>query len=93
MRAADGIDDSRERLIMLREMHMNRMSNRMNSIMKILTVWATIFLPLTFLAGVWGMNFKFMPELFAPWGYWAALGLMAAVAAVMVVFFKIKKWL
>lgn len=93
MRAADAIDDARERLVMLREMHMNRMSNRMNSIMKVLTVWATIFLPLTFLAGVWGMNFRFMPELLQPWGYWAALGLMALVAGVMIIFFKIKKWL
>lgn len=93
MRAADSVDDARERLIMLREMHMNQVSNRMNAVMKVLTVWATIFLPLTFLAGVWGMNFRFMPELAQPWGYWSALGVMAAVAIVMIFFFKRKRWL
>lgn len=93
MRVADGVADARERLIVLRELHMNQVSNRMNSIMKVLTIWATIFLPLTFLAGVWGMNFKFMPELAQPWGYWVALGLMAAVAVAMIIYFKFKKWL
>ncbi len=93
MRASDSIDNARERLILLRELHMNQVSNRMNSIMKVLTVWATIFLPLTFLTGIWGMNFRFMPELIQPWGYWAALGLMAVVAGAMVLFFKLKRWL
>lgn len=93
MRVADSVDDARERLILLREMHMNQTSNRLNQVMKVLTVWATIFLPLTFLAGVWGMNFRFMPELSKPWGYWAALGVMAAVAAGLVIYFRRKRWL
>lgn len=65
---------------------------RMNQVMKTLTVIATIFIPLTFVAGVYGMNFEFMPELSLGWGYPAALGLMAAIAAAMLVYFFRKKW-
>lgn len=93
MRLSDGVDDARERLMLLRELHMNQASNRLNQVMKVLTVWATIFLPLTFLAGIWGMNFRFMPELSKPWGYWAALGTMLLVAVGMIIYFKRKRWL
>jgi magnesium transporter len=61
--------------------------------MKVLTIIATIFMPLTFIAGVYGMNFKHMPELEWPWGYPAVLGIMAAVAGGMIVFFARKRWL
>lgn len=56
------------------------------------TVIATIFMPLSFLASIWGMNFRFMPELGFLWGYPAALGLMAFVAFVMAVWFRRKRW-
>jgi magnesium transporter len=61
--------------------------------MRILTVIATIFMPLTFLAGVYGMNFKHMPELEWPWGYPAVLLLMATVGIGMQVYFRKRKWL
>jgi magnesium transporter len=77
----------------LLDIYMSSISNRMNSIMKVLTIIATIFIPLTFIAGVYGMNFRSMPELEWRWGYPAVLGVMAAVFVGMVVFFRRKKWL
>jgi magnesium transporter len=65
----------------------------MNEIMKVLTVIATIFIPLTFLAGIYGMNFKAMPELDQPWGYPAVLILMLTIAVVMLIYFRKRKWL
>lgn len=69
------------------------MGNRLNDVMKFLTVFATIFIPLTFLAGLYGMNFKYMPELGFPWGYPALLAVMAVVAGVMLAYFKRRGWL
>ena len=77
----------------LLDIYMTSISNRMNAIMKVLTIIATIFIPLTFIAGVYGMNFRFMPELEWRWGYPAVLGFMAAVFVGMLVFFRRKKWL
>jgi magnesium transporter len=74
------------------DIYLSSISNRMNEIIKVLTIIATIFMPLTFMAGVYGMNFKYMPELEWPWGYFAVLALMAAVALVMLAYFKKKKW-
>ncbi len=65
------------------DIYLSSISNRMNEVMKVLTVIATIFMPLTFIAGVYGMNFKYMPELEWHWGYPAVLLVMAAVAAYM----------
>jgi magnesium transporter len=66
----------------------------MNEVMKVLTIIATIFIPLTFIAGVWGMNFEHMPELKWPWiypyGFWA---LMILIGGVMIMYFKRKHWL
>ena len=64
----------------------------MNAIMKRLTIVSTIFIPLTFLVGVWGMNFKFMPELDWRYGYLFAWILMAVIALSVVLFFRGKKW-
>jgi magnesium transporter len=61
--------------------------------MKVLTIIATIFIPLTFIAGVYGMNFAHMPELNVPWAYPAVLVVMAVVAAGMIVYFRWKRWL
>jgi len=60
--------------------------------MKVLTIIATIFIPLTFIAGVYGMNFRFMPELEWRWGYFLVWGVMAVTAGLMVAFFKKKNW-
>lgn len=75
------------------DIYLSSVSNRMNEIMKVLTIISTIFIPLTFLAGIYGMNFKFMPELEWRWGYFALLGGMAALAVAMLAFFRRRKWL
>ena len=75
------------------DIYLSSVSNRMNQVMKVLTIIATIFMPLTFLAGVYGMNFKFMPELGWRWGYPLVLLVMLGAAAVMLYFFKKKNWL
>ncbi len=75
------------------DIYLSSISNRMNEIMKVLTIIATVFMPLTFLAGVYGMNFKVMPELEWPWGYFALWGVMVLIAAAMLMVFKRKKWL
>lgn len=91
--AAEAIEHLRESVLTLREMHMATVNNRMNEVMKVLTCIATIFLPLTFLAGVYGMNFKSMPEFRIGWFYPALWLAFAAIAGVMLVIFRKKKWL
>jgi magnesium transporter len=73
--------------------YLSSVSNRMNEVMKVLTIIATIFIPITFIAGVYGMNFAFMPELGWRASYFVVLGIMAAVAVAMVIYFKRKRWL
>lgn len=75
------------------DLYLSSVSHRMNQVMQILTITATIFIPLTFVAGVYGMNFENMPELHWRHGYFAIWGLMIALGVGMVVFFKRKKWL
>jgi len=75
------------------DIHMSGVSNRMNGIMKVLTMIATIFMPLTFIAGIYGMNFRSMPEWGWKWAYPAVLALSTLIAAAMLLFFKRKKWL
>ena len=89
----DSIETYREMLSSMLDIYLSSISNRMNQVMKVLTIIATIFMPLTFLAGVYGMNFKFMPELGWRWGYPLVLLVMFGVGAVMLYFFKKKKWL
>jgi magnesium transporter len=73
--------------------YLSVMGNRMNSVMKVLTIIATIFIPLTFIAGVYGMNFENMPELARPWAYPAVLTAMLLIALGMLRFFKRKGWI
>jgi magnesium transporter len=91
--AIDNIETYRDILSGMLDIYLSSISNRLNQIMKVLTVIATLFMPLTFMAGVWGMNFKHMPELGWVWGYPMALGLMAVVALCMIHYFHRKKWL
>jgi magnesium transporter len=72
--------------------HQALISNKLNDIMRTLTVIATIFLPLTFIASIYGMNFRFMPELDSPWGYPSVLGLMLVVGVGMFWWFKRRGW-
>ncbi len=69
------------------------LNHKMNEVMKVLTVVATFFIPLTFIAGIYGMNFKVMPELEIPWGYPVVLSVMVLIGITMFIFFKVKKWL
>lgn len=75
------------------EAYLSIVSNRMNEVMKTLTIIATLFIPLTFVAGVYGMNFEHMPELHWRWAYPALWGFMGAIAVVMLIYFKRKRWL
>jgi len=74
-------------------LHLASASIRLNEVMKVLTLIATIFIPLTFLVGIYGMNFEHMPELRWEYGYYAVLGVIAAICAALYVTFKRTKWL
>jgi len=89
----DNIETFRDLLAGILDIYLSSVSNRLNEIMKVLTIIATIFIPLTFVAGVYGMNFKHMPELEWPWGYFIILGLMATVALIMLLYFWKKGWI
>jgi magnesium transporter len=89
----DTIETFRDMTSGMLDIYLSSTSNRLNAIMKVLTIIATIFMPLTFIAGVYGMNFRFMPELEQPWGYPVALALMATVAIGMGMYFRRKQWL
>lgn len=89
----DTVETFRDILSGMHDTYLSSLSNRMNEIMKVLTIIATIFIPLTFIAGVYGMNFEYMPELAWRWGYFGVLGLMAGVVILMVAYFRKKKWL
>jgi magnesium transporter len=89
----DNVETFRDTLASLLDIYMSGVSNRLNEVMKILTVFSTIFMPLTFLAGVYGMNFRFMPELHWKYGYLFAWLVMLGVVAVMLAFFKRRKWI
>ncbi len=89
----DTVESFRDMVSGMVETYMSSISNKMNEVMKVLTIIATIFIPITFIAGIYGMNFENMPELHWPWGYFGALGIMAAVTIAMVVYFRRKGWL
>jgi magnesium transporter len=89
----DVVETYRELAGGLMDLYLSSIANRQNDVMRVLTVIATIFMPLTFMAGVYGMNFKFMPELETPWGYPVLLLAMAGVAGGMLVYFARKGWL
>jgi magnesium transporter len=87
------VETYRELTAGLMDVYLSSLSNKMNEVMKVLTVIATIFIPLTFLAGVYGMNFQYMPELHQRWAYPALWGLMVFLAVGMLVIFRRKGWL
>lgn len=95
----DSVENQREMVSSLYDIYMSSLSSRMNEVMKLLTIIATIFIPLTFIAGIYGMNFNTetsrwnMPELHWPWGYPLALGLMLLIAVGMLYYFRKKDWL
>ncbi|MGH8491104.1 MAG: CorA family divalent cation transporter, partial [Gammaproteobacteria bacterium] len=73
--------------------YLSSLSQRMNEVMKVLTIIATVFIPLTFIVGVYGMNFEYFPELKWRWGYPTLWGIMISIVALMLAYFKRKKWL
>ena len=98
MRVLEMVESFRETSSSLLDVYLSSQGNRMNEIMKVLTMFASIFIPLSFIAGLYGMNFDTsspwnMPELAWPYGYFFALGLMAAVAGGLLVFFARKGWI
>ncbi|MFN9853098.1 MAG: magnesium/cobalt transporter CorA, partial [Planctomycetota bacterium] len=94
----DTVDTYRELTSDLRDFYLSSVSNNMNEVMKVLTIISTIFIPLSFIAGVYGMNFSYnspwkMPELYWRYGYLFALGLMALVAGALLVYFRRRRWI
>ena len=89
----DAIETFRDMLSGMLDIYLSSISNRMNEVMKVLTIIATIFIPLTLITGIYGMNFKFMPELEHPWGYPMAYLIMFTISILMLAYFRRKKWL
>ncbi|MDT8388910.1 MAG: magnesium/cobalt transporter CorA [Lentisphaeria bacterium] len=89
----DTLEVYRDMIAGIQDVYLSSTGNRLNEIMKVLTLFAAIFIPLTFIAGIYGMNFDNMPELRWKWGYFGVLGVMVSLAAGMFFFFKKKKWL
>ncbi|MBI4534305.1 MAG: hypothetical protein HY711_10215 [Candidatus Melainabacteria bacterium] len=89
----DQIETDRELCSDLMNLHLNTASNRMNEVMKVLTIITTLFIPPTFIAGVYGMNFKTMPELGWSWGYPFALAIMSMLVIGLLFFLRWKGWL
>ena len=93
LRLMDIVEVLRDTSTSLLDLHNTNVNNTMNSVMKVLTIIATIFIPITFVAGIYGMNFNYMPELSVKWAYPAVLGVMGGVAVGMILYFKKKNWL
>ncbi len=93
LQVTENIDIYREMAWSLMDMYMSTISNKMNEVMKVLTIIATIFIPLTFIAGIYGMNFEYIPELQWRYSYFVLWGVMLATFLIMLIYFKRKKWL
>jgi magnesium transporter len=93
IQAMDTLETYRDLIGGIQDLYLSVLSNRMNEIMKVLTVISTIFIPLTFIVGVYGMNFKFMPELDLPWAYPTVWAIMFAIAIAMAAHFRRKHWI
>jgi magnesium transporter len=93
LRVIDTMDSYRDLINGMLDIYLSSVSNRMNEVMKVLTVFATIFIPLTFLVGVYGMNFDYMPELRWKWSYPILWGFFFLIPAALLTWFRKKKWL
>lgn len=93
IQVSESIDIYREMIWSLMDMYMTTISNKMNEVMKVLTIIATIFIPLTFIAGVYGMNFNYIPELQYKYSYFILWGIMILIFLGLLYYFKRKKWL
>lgn len=90
--ANQNLESTKEALDSLVELYISNMNIHLNEIIKRLTIISTIFIPLTFMAGIWGMNFKYMPELESPYGYPIALSVMAITGLLIYLYFKKREW-
>lgn len=93
IQVVDTIESLRDMVAGVQDLYLSVVNNKMNEVMKVLALISTIFLPLTLVAGIYGMNFQWMPELSYTWGYPLALTLMFAVGIGMYLFFKSRKWI
>lgn len=93
VQAIDTIETFRDVLASMLDVYLSSLTNRMNEIMKTLTIIATIFIPITFIASFYGMNFQYMPELHWHYGYAMVIGVMLIMVAIMLVYFRRKKWI
>jgi magnesium transporter len=93
IRVVESIESYREILTGLLDIYVSSVSNKMNQIMKVLTVFTSVFIPLTFIAGIYGMNFEYMPELKWKWAYPLTWAVFIVIPLILLVFFKRKKWL
>lgn len=93
VQVADVVESFRDLLSGLQDLYLSSISNKMNEVMKVLTIAATIFVPLTFFAGIYGMNFKYMPELEWKWSYPIFWGVILVLGGLMLVYFRRRRWL
>ena len=93
MQVIDMLEGLRETITSLNEVHLSVLNSRLNETMKVLTLFAAVFIPLTFLVGVYGMNFEYMPELRWPWAYPALWATMIGIGVGLVVFFRRRRWI
>ena len=92
LQVTENVDIYREIVWGLMDMYMSSLSNKMNQVMKVLTIMSTIFIPLTFIAGIYGMNFEYMPELDYRPAYFIVMGLMFLLTLGLIYYFRKKKW-
>jgi len=93
IRVIDTVETFRDLLSGMMDIYLSSVSNRMNEVMKVLTIITTIFVPVTFIAGVYGMNFDYMPELHSKWGYPAVWAVMLTIIIALIIYFRRRKWL
>jgi magnesium transporter len=93
VRVIDTVETFRDLLSGMMDIYLSSVSNRMNEVMKVLTIITTIFVPVTFIVGVYGMNFEFMPELHYQWGYPATWIVILTTIGSLLIYFRRKKWM
>jgi magnesium transporter len=93
VRVIETVESYRDLITGMMDIYLTGLSHKMNEVMKVLTIISTIFIPVTFIAGVYGMNFEYMPELRSPYGYWITWGIMLSIMLLLVYYFRRKKWL
>jgi magnesium transporter len=93
VQAAERVDTARDLLASVQDLYLTRTSNRTNTVMKIIAVFSSIFMPLTFITGIFGMNFEFMPLIHKPWGFALSAGAMLVIVSVMLWYFRRRRWI